>query len=65
MSKDVVITENWLDSVGFDDKGLVNVVAQDHASKRVLMVAWMNREALEITASTDAEFLVMEVPMQL
>ena len=52
MSKDVLITENWLDSVSFDDKGLVNVVAQDHLSKRVLMVAWMNREALEITAST-------------
>eukprot|EP01038_Epipyxis_sp_PR26KG_P020138 gene20138-28502_t len=51
MSKDVVITGNWLDSVSFDDKGLVNVVAQDHISKRVLMVAWMNREALEITGS--------------
>ena len=52
MSKDVVITANWLDSVGFDEKGLVNVVTQDHITKRVLMVAWMNREALEITAST-------------
>jgi phosphoribosyl-AMP cyclohydrolase len=52
MSKDVVITDNWLDSVAFDDKGLVNVVAQDHQTGRVLMVAWMNREALEITAET-------------
>jgi phosphoribosyl-AMP cyclohydrolase len=52
MSKDVVITANWLDSVAFDDKGLVNVVAQDHQTGRVLMVAWMNREALEITAET-------------
>jgi phosphoribosyl-AMP cyclohydrolase len=52
MSKDVIITDNWLDSVGFDEKGLVSVVAQDHLTKRVLMVAWMNREALEITAST-------------
>lgn len=52
MSKDVVITDHWLDSVAFDDKGLVNVVAQDHQTGRVLMVAWMNREALEITAET-------------
>ncbi|WP_370261322.1 phosphoribosyl-AMP cyclohydrolase [Limnobacter sp.] len=52
MSKDVVITDNWLDSVKFDPQGLVNVVAQDHLSKRVLMVAWMSREALEITASS-------------
>ncbi|MCQ8897470.1 phosphoribosyl-AMP cyclohydrolase [Limnobacter humi] len=52
MSKDVVITDNWLDSVAFDDQGLVTVVAQDYLSKRVLMVAWMNRQALEITAKT-------------
>ena len=52
MSKDVVITANWMDSVSFDDKGLVNVIAQDHKTSRVLMVAWMNREALEITAQT-------------
>lgn len=50
--KDVLITENWLDSVRFDEKGLLNVLAQDALSKRVLMVAWMNREALEITAKT-------------
>ncbi|WP_288106402.1 phosphoribosyl-AMP cyclohydrolase [Limnobacter sp.] len=52
MSKDVVITDNWLDSVSFDEKGLVNVVAQDHVTKRVLMVAWMNREALELTVQS-------------
>lgn len=52
MSKDVVITADWMDSVSFDDKGLVNVIAQDHKTSRVLMVAWMNREALEITAKT-------------
>ena len=52
MSKDVVITDNWLDSVSFDEKGLLNVVAQDHITQRVLMVAWMNQEALEITVKT-------------
>jgi phosphoribosyl-AMP cyclohydrolase len=36
-----------LDSIAFDDRGLVPVVAQDVASGEVLMVAWANREALD------------------
>jgi len=39
----------WLDEVKFDDRGLVPAIAQDAASGRVLMVAWMNREALRQT----------------
>ena len=39
----------WLDAVRFDADGLVTVIAQDAASGRVLMVAWMNREALKLT----------------
>lgn len=38
-----------LDKVKFDGKGLVVAVAQDYISNEVLMVAYMNREALEIT----------------
>ena len=52
MSKDVVLTDNWLDSVTFDVNGLVTAIAQDHQTQRVLMVAWMNREALTETAHT-------------
>ena len=52
MSKDIDLTVDWLDAVGFDDKGLVTAIAQDHESKRVLMVAWMTREALSETATT-------------
>jgi len=40
---------SWLDEVKFDDRGLVTAIAQDAASGRVLMVAWMNREALRQT----------------
>lgn len=40
----------WLDSIKFDEKGLIPAIAQDHATGRVLMVAWMNREALQLTA---------------
>lgn len=40
----------WLDEVKWGADGLVAAVAQDRASGRVLMVAWMNREALRETA---------------
>ena len=36
----------------FDDKGLIPVVAQDHATGEVLMVAWMNAEAVAKTLET-------------
>ena len=40
----------WQDQVRYDDKGLVTAIAQDAATGRILMVAWMNREALAETA---------------
>jgi phosphoribosyl-AMP cyclohydrolase len=40
----------WLDAVKWDAEGLVPAVAQDAASGRILMLAWMNRKALELTA---------------
>jgi phosphoribosyl-AMP cyclohydrolase len=42
----------WLDEVKWDDAGLVPAIAQDKTSGRILMMAWMNREALELTART-------------
>ncbi|MGF6147767.1 phosphoribosyl-AMP cyclohydrolase [Kingella potus] len=44
--------EAVLQGVKFDGNGLVCAVAQDWRSKRVLMVAWMNAEALAQTAAT-------------
>jgi phosphoribosyl-AMP cyclohydrolase len=38
-----------LDDVVFDDRGLVPVIAQDADNGDVLMLAWANREALELT----------------
>ena len=35
--------------LAFDERGLIPAVVQDVASGEVLMVAWMNREALERT----------------
>ncbi len=43
------MSEAWLDAVRWDATGLVPVIAQDAGSGRVLMVAWMNREALAAT----------------
>ena len=36
----------------FDDQGLICAIAQDHVTKEILMVAWMNREALDLTIQT-------------
>lgn len=44
--------KSWLDAVAWNTDGLVPAVAQDAASGEVLMVAWMNREALQLTADT-------------
>ena len=43
---------NWLGEVKWNEQGLVPAIAQDAKSGEVLMVAWMNREALEETAAT-------------
>ena len=37
---------SFLDTVKWNSDGLVPAIAQDHQSGRVLMVAWMNRDAL-------------------
>ena len=41
---------NWLDEIRFDEKGLVPAITQDARSGKVLMMAWMSREALQLTA---------------
>jgi phosphoribosyl-AMP cyclohydrolase len=46
------VKEAWLEEIKWSPEGLVPAVAQDAASGRVLMVAWMNREALRETART-------------
>jgi phosphoribosyl-AMP cyclohydrolase len=43
---------NWLDTVKWDANGLVCAIAQEQGSGRILMVAWMNREALSRTAES-------------
>jgi len=46
------MSKDWLDEVAWNPDGLVPAVAQDASSGEVLMLAWMNREALTRTAQT-------------
>lgn len=39
-------------NLAFNENGLIPVITQDAESKTVLMFAWMNREALQLTIST-------------
>jgi phosphoribosyl-AMP cyclohydrolase len=48
----VVDVPDLLAQVGWDERGLVCAVAQEAGSGRVLMLAWMNREALTETLRT-------------
>lgn len=40
---------DWLDSIKWDSDGLVPAIAQEHKTGRILMMAWMNRESLQLT----------------
>jgi phosphoribosyl-AMP cyclohydrolase / phosphoribosyl-ATP pyrophosphohydrolase len=44
---------SWTDSIHFDERGLVPVVAQDAATGEVLMLAWADRDALRRTLETE------------
>jgi len=46
------LSDTWLNKVNWAADGLVPAIAQDMATGRVLMVAWMNREALKHTAES-------------
>lgn len=43
------MSESWLDEVVFDSEGLIPAIAQEVGTGRLLMTAWMNREALAET----------------
>lgn len=43
---------DWLDKINWNEDGLVPVIAQEHSSGKILMFAWMNREALALTNET-------------
>ena len=44
------MSDNWLNKLNWTNDGLVPVITQDALSGTVLMFAWMNRDALRLTA---------------
>lgn len=43
---------SWLNEITWNEQGLIPVIAQDYQDKTVLMVAWMNAEALQLTVNS-------------
>ena len=42
---------SWLDDIKWDKDGLVPAIAQETNTGKILMMAWMNRESLELTVN--------------
>ncbi|VAW77942.1 Phosphoribosyl-AMP cyclohydrolase [hydrothermal vent metagenome] len=43
---------DWLDEIKWTEEGLVPAIAQETGTGKMLMMAWMNREALRLTVDT-------------
>jgi phosphoribosyl-AMP cyclohydrolase len=46
------VSADWLAEIKWDAQGLVPAIAQEAGTGKLLMLAWMNREALELTRSS-------------
>lgn len=45
------MTTQWIKEICWDGQGLLPAIAQDYQSGRVLMVAWMNAESLQLSVA--------------
>lgn len=43
------MSDTWLSKINWAEDGLIPVIAQEANSGKILMVAWMNRDALRLT----------------
>jgi len=43
---------NWYDQLKFNSDGLIPAIIQEQSTRRVLMMAWMNRASIEKTIAT-------------
>lgn len=41
----------WLDDIRWNEQGLIPVIVQEASTKTVLMMAWMNRESLQLSVT--------------
>ena len=47
------MSADFLNEIKWNEQGLVCAIAQDKQTQRVLMVAWMNKEAFELSVQTN------------
>jgi len=43
---------NAIETIQFNETGMVPAIAQDHTTGEILMMAWMNKEALSLSIET-------------
>ena len=43
------MSDQWLEDIKWSDDGLVPAIAQDYATGKLLMMAWMTRESLQLS----------------
>ena len=41
-----------IETIQFNETGMVPAIAQDHITGEILMMAWMNKEALSLSIET-------------
>jgi len=41
-----------IETIQFNETGMVPAIAQDHTTGEILMMAWMNKEALSLSIET-------------
>ena len=44
---------NAIETIQFNETGMVPAIAQDHITGEILMMAWMNKEALSLSIETN------------
>ncbi len=52
LSENIESADDFLDQLNFDVNGLIPVISQQYDSGEVLMLAWMNKDALQKTIET-------------
>ena len=48
-----ILKLNQIDSLKFNEKGLIPVITQCHETREVLMMAWMNKIAIQLTIKSN------------
>lgn len=43
---------NWIEQLKYDSNGLIPAIIQEESTGKVLMMAWMNKESIEMTVQT-------------